>query len=166
VLGCLVCANYGARRDLHLLVGPVDGAADTSVAEPPAQGGSIMIVLGTDAPLSERQLRRLAARGVFGLGRAGSVATNASGEYVLAFSTAQRLPHRSEAPELELRLLRDDAHVMRELFEAAGEVVHEAVLNSLCSADATRGRDGHTVEAFPYELLEQAPGVRPASART
>jgi D-aminopeptidase len=166
VLGCLVCANYGARRDLHLLVGPMDGAADNSVAEPPAQGGSIMIVLGTDAPLSERQLRRLAARAAFGLGRAGSFATNASGEYVIAFSTAHRLPHRSDSPELELRLLRDDAGAMRELFEAAAEVVHEAVLNSLCSADATTGRDGHHVEAMPYELLARAPGVRTESALT
>jgi D-aminopeptidase len=163
VLGCLVCSNYGARRDLHLLVGPVEADASAPVEEPLAQGGSIMIVLGTDAPLSERQLRRLAARGVFGLGRAGSVATNASGEYVIAFSTAQRVPHRSDSAELELRLLRDDAQELRDLFEAAAEVVHEAVLGSLCSADATTGRDGHTVDAFPYELLEQAPGVvRPA----
>jgi D-aminopeptidase len=167
MLGCLVCANYGARRDLHLLVGPVDGgASDTSVAEPPAQGGSIMIVLATDAPLSERQLRRLAARATFGLGRAGSFATNASGEYVIAFSTAHRVPHRTDSAELELRLLRDDAQAVRELFEAAAEVVHEAVLNSLCSADSMTGRDGHHVEAMPYELLAQAPGVRPAVART
>ncbi|HEV2874530.1 MAG TPA: P1 family peptidase [Thermoleophilaceae bacterium] len=161
VLGCLVCSNYGARRDLHLLVGPADAGAD-GVVEPPAQGGSIMIVLGTDAPLSERQLGRLAARAVFGLGRAGSFASNASGEYVIAFSTAHRVPHRSDAAELELRLLRDDAPAARELFEAAGEVVHEAVLNSLCAADAMTGRDGHSVEALPYELLAQAPGVRPA----
>jgi D-aminopeptidase len=166
VLGCLVCANYGARRDLHLLVGPVDGgASDTPVAEPPAQGGSIMIVLATDAPLSERQLRRLAARAAFGLGRAGSFATNASGEYVIAFSTAHRVPHRTDSAELELRLLRDDAQAVRDLFEAAAEVVHEAVLNSLCVADAMAGRDGHHVEALPYELLAHAPGVRPAVAR-
>jgi D-aminopeptidase len=166
LLGCLVCANYGARRDLHLLAGPVDGgASDTPVAEPPAQGGSIMIVLATDAPLSERQLRRLAARATFGLGRAGSFATNASGEYVIAFSTAQRVPHRTDSAELELRLLRDDAQAVRDLFEAAAEVVHEAVLNSLCSAGAMTGRDGHHVEAMPYELLTHAPGVRPAVAR-
>jgi D-aminopeptidase len=161
VLGCLVCSNYGARRDLHLLGGPVDSGDADGVAEPPALGGSIMIVLGTDAPLSERQLGRLAARGVFGLGRAGSVATNASGEYVVAFSTAHRVPHRSDSDELELRVRRDDSPAVRDLFEAAAEVVHEAVLNSLCSADAATGRDGHSVEAFPYELLAQAPGVRP-----
>jgi D-aminopeptidase len=157
VLGCLVCANYGARRDLHLLVGPVE--TDGGPPEPPAQGGSIMIVLGTDAPLSERQLGRLAARAMFGLGRAGSFAANASGEYVIAFSTAQRIPHRSDSPRHDMDLLRDDAPALRDLFEAAGEVVHEAVLNSLCVAEPTTGRDGNSVEAFPHELLEQAPGV-------
>jgi D-aminopeptidase len=162
MLGCLVVANYGSRRDLHMLVGPV-GRAGAPAPEPPAQGGSIMIVLATDAPLGERQLRRLAARAAFGLGRAGSFATNASGEYALAFSTAQRIPHRSSEPEIQLRLLRDDSSALRSLFEAAGEVVHEAVLNSLCSASAMEGRDGNRVEAFPYELLEGAPGVRRAS---
>ena len=158
-LGCLVVANYGARRDLHMLVGPVAPPA-AAADEPPAQGGSIMIVLGTDAPLGERQLRRLAARAAMGLGRAGSFATNASGEYALAFSTAHRVPHRSDDPHLELRLLRDDSPALRELFEAAGEVVHEAVLGSLCSASAMDGRDGNRAEAFPYELLAAAPGLR------
>ena len=159
VLGCLVVANYGARRDLHMLVGPVEDAPAPR-SEPPAQGGSIMIVLATDAPLGERQLRRLAARGALGLGRAGSFAGNASGEYALAFSTAQRLAHRSESDHVELRLLRDDSPALRELFEAAGELVHEAVLNSLCSAEPMEGRDGNRVEALPYELLERAPGLR------
>jgi len=161
-LGCLVVTNYGARRDLHLLVGAAEaGSVSEAAAEPPAgQGGSIMIVLGTDAPLAERQLRRLGARGAFGLGRAGSFAANASGEYVIAFSTAQRIAHRAEEPLTTLRLLRDDSLAMRLLFEAAGEVVHEAVLGSLCSAEAMEGRDGHRAEAFPIELLEGAPLVR------
>jgi D-aminopeptidase len=128
--------------------------------EPPAQGGSIMIVLASDAPLSERQLRRLAKRGAFGLGRAGSFATNASGEYIVAFSTAHRLPHRDEDPYVKLRVLRDDSPAVRDLFEAVGELVHEAVLNSLCSASAMEGRDGNRVDAFRYELLEGAPWVR------
>jgi D-aminopeptidase len=159
LLGCLVNPNYGARRDLHLLVG--DRAADLpDAAEPPAQGGgSVMIVLATDAPLSERQLRRLAVRSAFGLGRAGSFAANGSGEYVIAFSTARRIAHRSDSAYLELRLLRDDSVEMRQLFEAAGEVVHEAVLNALCSAEAMEGRGGHRVEAFPHELLRAVPGL-------
>jgi D-aminopeptidase len=157
-LGCLVVSNYGARRDLHLLAGP---AADVGQgAEPPAQGGSIMIVLGTDAPMSERQLRRLAARGSFGLGRAGSFASNASGEYVIAFSTAHRVAHRVERDRDEFSFLRDDSVAMRNLFEAAGEVVHESVLNSLCAADAVEGRDGNRAEAFPFQLLGAVPLLR------
>jgi len=163
VLGCLVVSNYGARRDLHLLVGPEAEIPDGG-AEPPAQGGSIMIVMGTDAPLSERQLRRLAARGTFGLGRAGSFASNASGEYVVAFSTAHRIAHRVERARDELSFLRDDSAEMRDLFEAAGEVVHESVLNSLCAADAVEGRDGNRAEAFPYELLDAVPLLRRVSA--
>jgi D-aminopeptidase len=161
VLGCLVNPNYGARRDLHMLVGEAAAAAPGG-PEPPAQGGSIMIVLGTDAPLSARQLERLAARSALGLGRAGSFAANSSGEYSIAFSTANRIPHRADSGYHELRLLRDDSVEMRQLFEAAGELVHEAVLNALCSADATDGRDGNRVEAFRYELLEHAPGVSAA----
>jgi len=155
-LGCLVVSNYGARRDLHLLVG-VAGELPGGAPEPPAQGGSIMIVIGTDAPMSERQLRRLAARGTFGLGRAGSFASNASGEYVIAFSTAHTVSHRVERDRDEFSFLRDDSVAMRNLFEAAGEVVYESVLNSLCAADSLEGRDGNRAEAFPYELLDAAP---------
>src|SRR5215217_8563426 len=159
VLGCLVVSNYGARRDLHLLVGPGADLPETG-PEPPAQGGSIMIVLGTNAPLSERQLRRLAARGTFGLGRAGSFASNASGEYVIAFSSAHRVAHRLERDREEFSFLRDDSAAMRALFEAAGEIVHESVLNSLCAADAVEGRDGNRAEAFPHQLLDAVPFLR------
>jgi len=161
VLGCLVVSNYGSRRDLHLLLGHESKLELEALgAEAPAQGGSIMMVLGTDAPLSERQLSRLAARGTFGLGRAGSIAANASGEYVIAFSTAHRIAHRVERDRDELSFLRDDSEAMRELFEAAAEVVHESVLNSLCAADAMEGRDGNRAEAFPYELLDAMPFLR------
>ncbi len=163
--GCLVVSNYGARRDLHLLVGPeadlpAGGAPEPPGEEAPDQGGSIMIVLGTDAPLSERQLRRLALRGTFGLGRAGSFASNASGEYVIAFSTAHRVAHRVERDRDEFSFIRDDSAAVRNLFEAAGELVHESVLNSLCAAEALTGRDGNRAEEFPYDLLDAVPFLR------
>jgi D-aminopeptidase len=161
-LGCLVVSNYGARRDLHLLVGMDAAPPEQAGPEPPGQGGSIMIVLGTDAPLSERQLRRLALRGTFGLGRAGSFATNASGEYVIAFSTAHRVAHRVERDRDEFSFLRDDSLAVRNLFEAAGEVVQESVLNSLCVADAVEGRDGNRAEEFPHGLLDAVPFLRQA----
>jgi D-aminopeptidase len=85
--------------------------------------------------------------------------TGEGAEYVLAFSTARRLAHRSDDPYEDHRFLRDDSRAMRELFEAAVEVTAEAVWNSLCSADAVEGRDGNRAEALPYELLERAPGL-------
>ena len=159
-LGCLVVSNYGARRDLHLLVGADVAPPGEAGPEPPGAGGSIMIVLGTDAPLSERQLRRLALRGTFGLGRAGSFATNASGEYVIAFATAHRVAHRVERDRDEFSFLRDDSVALRNLFEAAGEVVQESVLGSLCAADAVEGRDGNRAEVFPHEFLDAVPFLR------
>jgi D-aminopeptidase len=157
-LGCLLVANFGGRRDLHLLLGQ-DASAEAQGTEAPGDGGSIMVVVGTDAPLSERQLRRLAARAGLGLGRAGSIAANASGEYALAFSTAQHLPHRSESSAHDFRFLRDDSPELRRLFEMAVEATHEAVLGSLCAAESMEGRDGHAVPAIPYELLRNAPGL-------
>jgi D-aminopeptidase len=159
VLGCLVVSNYGSRRDLHLLVGEAADVPDGG-PEPPALGGSIMIVLGTDAPISERQLRRLASRGAFGLGRAGSFGANASGEYVIAFSTAHRVAHRVERDRDEFTFLRDDSQTVRDLFEAAGDVVLESVLNSMCVAETMEGRDGHRAEGFPHGLLDAVPLLR------
>src|SRR4051794_8006213 len=157
-LGCLVITNYGGRRDAHLLLGP-DGPG-APAPEPPAQGGSAIVVLATDAALSERQLGRLAARGGLGLARAGSFAANASGEYVLAFSTAHRLAHRGERPFDDFRFLRDDSRAMRELLEAGGGGPAGAVWNSLCWAEAVEGRAGHRADALPYALLSGAPGLR------
>jgi D-aminopeptidase len=156
MLGCLVVANFGGRRDLHL----VTGSLETQDAPEPGDGGSIMAVLASDAPLSERQLRRVAIRGGLGLGRAGSFASNASGEYAIAFSTAHRLAHRKDASHDEFRLLRDDSVEVRQLFEAAVEVTAEAVLGSLCAAETMEGRDGNRAEALPHELLARAPALR------
>jgi L-aminopeptidase/D-esterase-like protein len=65
------------------------------------------------------------------------------------------VPHRVDRDRDEFNFLRDDSVALRNLFEAAGDVVQESVLNSLCSADAMEGRDGNRAEAFPYELLER-----------
>lgn len=163
VLGCLVVSNYGTRRDIHVLVGPGAAAGVGVAPEPPDDpGGSIMMLLGTDAPLSSRQLRRLAQRAAFGLGRAGSFASNASGEYAIAFSTAHRVAHRIDAETDRLEFLRDDSRGLRDLFEAAGDVVYESILGSLCSAEPMDGRDGHRAEAISYGLLDAVPLLRRA----
>ena len=155
-LGCLTVANFGGRRDRHLLLGRPPSGEPPPAAD---RGGSAIVLLATDAPMSERQLRRLAARGTLGLTRVGSFASNASGELAIAFSTANRSPHAADADREERMLLRDDSPVMRELFEMAPEAAHEAVLSSLCSAGPMEGRDGHSVEALSYDRLESVPGL-------
>jgi D-aminopeptidase len=99
--------------------------------------GSIIIVVATDAPLTHRNLRRLAERAVLGLGRTGSFASNGSGDYVIAFSTADSVRRASGAERLSLKELGNDA--MSPLFAAVVEATEEAILNSLFMATTVRG---------------------------
>ena len=112
--------------------------------------GSIMIVVATDAPVDARNLRRLAARAMLGLGRTGATGSNGSGDYVIAFSTAEqlRIPTQTKASLRHVELLTNEA--MSPLFLGAIEATEEAVYNSLFRATTTTGR-GHTVEALPIE---------------
>jgi len=112
--------------------------------------GSIMMVVATDAPVDARNLRRLAARAMLGLGRTGAAGSNGSGDYVIAFSTAQqlRLPSQAQASLRPVELLTNEA--MSPLFLAVIEATEEAVYNSLFRATTTTGR-GHTVEALPIQ---------------
>ena len=114
----------------------------------PQEWGSIMMVVATDAPLSDRNLERLAKRVVMGLARTGSFASNGSGDYVIAFSTANGV-RRTTTPAV-VRV--DDVHneQMSGLFEAAVEATEEAVYNSLLKAVTVTG-NGRTVEALPLE---------------
>lgn len=112
--------------------------------------GSVMIVVATDAPLDARNLKRLAARAWLGVARTGSSASNGSGDYAIAFSTAQQVRIRTEYKSLtrHLEVLTNDA--MSPLFEAAIEATEEAVYNSMFRATTTTAH-GHTVEALPIE---------------
>ncbi len=136
-LGALVQSNFGLPRDLVICGVPVGRYLTPPGAEPPAQApGSIMIVLATDAPLSSLQLWRLCARAGPGLARLGGILSHGSGDFVIAFSTAQRIPHHSLAPTLPQLALGNEAGVMNGLFRAVVEAVEEAVLNSLAVARA------------------------------
>ena len=113
--------------------------------------GSVIIVIATDAPVDARNLRRLAARAMMGLARTGSSASNGSGDYVIAFSTAKELriiagsPSERNAPRT-IKVLPNDA--MSPLFLAVIEATEEAIYNSLFSATTVTGR-GRTIEALP-----------------
>jgi D-aminopeptidase len=112
--------------------------------------GSCMIIIATDAPVDARNLRRLAARACLGMARTGSAASNGSGDYAIAFSTAPQLRiHTSEKPPTRhLELLTNDA--MSPLFLAVIEATEEAIYNSMFRATTMSG-NGHTIEALPID---------------
>ncbi|HWQ31367.1 MAG TPA: P1 family peptidase [Blastocatellia bacterium] len=109
--------------------------------------GSIIMVVATDAPLDHRNLKRLAERAMMGLARTGSPATNGSGDYVIAFSTANRI--RADERVRSVQVLGNEA--VSPLFLAAVEATEEAIYNSLLRATTVTGRDGHRAEALPLE---------------
>ena len=149
-IGCMVLSNFGRKEEFQASRYLVNEKGNVPNFPKPADG-SIMIVLATDAPLSNRQLTRLAKRCGVGLARTGSHFSNGSGDVVIAFSTAHKIQHSSEASVETRQQLRDDHPVMNELFQGAAEVTEEAILNSLSQAVTTTGRNGTTVHAYPFE---------------
>jgi D-aminopeptidase len=112
--------------------------------------GSVMIVVATDAPVDARNLKRMAARAMLGVGRTGASGSNGSGDYAIAFSTAQqvRISSEEKSSRRHVELLTNDA--MSPVFLAVIEATEEAVYNSLFRATTITGR-GHTIEALPIE---------------
>lgn len=123
--------------------------AQADAAEDKADG-SCMMVVATDAPLDSRNLKRLAARALLGLARTGSSASNGSGDYVIAFSTAQqvRIHTADNASTRHIEVMTNDS--MSPLFEAVIEATEEAIYNSMFKATTTTG-NGHTIEALPID---------------
>lgn len=155
-VGVLVQSNFGGI--LQVLGAPVgrelDQYAFRSASNSGADDGdgSIMIVVATDAPLSDRNLERLASRAMLGLSRTGSSASNGSGDYVLAFSTAAEVRRAWDAPRLTTTELANEE--MSALFQAVVEATEEAILNSLFMATTTTG-NGRTVEAIPLDRVRE-----------
>ncbi|WP_234568609.1 DmpA family aminopeptidase [Rhodohalobacter sp. 614A] len=116
--------------------------------------GSIMIIVATDAPITSRNLERLAKRAFLGVARVGGFASNGSGDYVIAFSTSEDVRiHQNGESTNSITELKNDA--MTPLFLAAVEATEEAILNSLFAAETITGWNGHTQEALPVdEVME------------
>ena len=155
-IGVLVNANHGRRTELVVGGVPVGKLYEPSVrmseALVPGQSeGSIIIVVATDAPLDGRQLARLAKRAALGLARTGSTARHGSGDFILAFSTANVIPHYPQEPTYTLTHLAD-TH-LNPLISATVEATEEAVVNALTMATTVTGRDGHRAEAIDLERL-------------
>ena len=152
VLGVLTLTNFGIRRRLMVDGVPV-GREITDLMPAENTEGSCIVVLATDAPLTARQCERLAKRCALGLAAVGSYASDGSGEIMLAFSTALRLP-RSNQDLLTIATVANDQ--LAELFEAAVDATAEAVVNSMCMAQTTVGRDGQVAHAVPLDRLVAA----------
>jgi D-aminopeptidase len=162
-VGVLVQSNFGG--DLHILGVPVGRSLGRNglrmTGESQGARGSIMIVVATDAPISDRNLRRLAGRATLGVGRTGSSMDNGSGDYVIAFSTHPGVRRRSREARRTVPELGNDA--MSGLFQGTVEATEEAIYNSLFKATTERA-NGNTVEALPVEevvaILKQRGAVR------
>src|SRR5438093_5277894 len=160
--GNLVIAGVPIYKTLappRLRSGADAGVPRANEDSPESRGdGSCMLVVATDAPLDARDLRRLAARAVFGLGRTGSSYSNGSGDFAIAFSTAGEMRSRFNETALRARtVLPPDA--ASPLFEAALEATEEAVYNSLFQATTVRSAIG-TAEAIPIERVRELLGRR------
>ena len=140
-VGALVMANFGRAGDLMIGGRHIDtrSAGDRLAVK---DDGSIIMLLATDVPLSERQLGRVARRTAVALGRTGSYCGNGSGDIAIAFTTANRVPHRGGAAIEAYRMVRDDR--IDPVFLAAVEAVEEAIISALYHARTLTGFQGRT----------------------
>ncbi|WNF24601.1 P1 family peptidase [Mesobacillus jeotgali] len=146
-IGCLVLSNFGKKEEFKTRNYGI-GSIHSGLSE--TADGSIIIILATDVPLSDRQLLRLAKRCGIGLGRTGSHFSHGSGDIVIAFSTANKSMHESGDTMQTSSTIRDDHPLMNDLFTASAEATEEAILNSLSQAYSTKGRKGRVIEAYPF----------------
>ena len=167
-IGVLVNANHGRRPELTVSGVPVGrlydegtslsgvlpgpGAQTGALVGPGSAEGSIIVVIATDAPLDARQLTRVAKRAALGLARTGSTARHGSGDFMLAFSTANVIPHYPKEAVFNMAHL-SDAHI-NPILSATVEATEEAILNALTAATTVVGRDGHRVEAISLQRLD------------
>ncbi|PWV99245.1 L-aminopeptidase/D-esterase-like protein [Hoeflea marina] len=151
-VGVFVQANFGTRRHLTVLgrnIGALPGLPEMQSGAPDRELSSIIAVVATDAPLLPHQLKRLARRVTFGVGRTGGLANHGSGDLFLAFSTANTGLGGAAAPRiLTARYVPDED--MDPLFEAVAQATEEAILNSMIANETMTGRDRNVVPALPH----------------
>lgn len=150
-VGVLVQTNFGGR--LSILGVPIpDPPREQAAVQQTVGDGSIMMIVATDAPLSDRNLGRLAKRAIAGLARTGSVMENGSGDFVVAFSTAENV-RRTPAPRsavTEVANLPND--LISPLFAATADATEEAIYNAMFRATTMTG-NGHTLNALPLDQV-------------
>lgn len=152
-VGVLVQSNFGGVLQVNGVPIGIELKKHkfSKIDEAYKDDGSCMIVVLTDAPLSAKNLKRLAARAMLGLGRTGGMAANGSGDYVIAASTAEdlRIAHNSDSMYETFKVLRNNDLDL--LFEAVIEATEEAIINSLFAAETLTGFENTKVEALPID---------------
>ena len=149
-VGVLVQTNFGG--DLNVLGIPIRNDYGLRPELSALQDGSIMVVVATDLPLSDRNLERLAKRAVLALGKVGSYMSNGSGDYVIAFSTAESVRRTVERRRWPSEFEQLPNEKMSMLFQAVVEATEEAVYNSLFMAETVKGHRG-TVRALDVDYV-------------
>ncbi|MDO8908014.1 MAG: P1 family peptidase, partial [Pseudohongiella sp.] len=154
-VGVLVQTNYGG--ELMIMGTPItaDALAVASARVPTATSpdGSVMIIIATNAPLSDRNLERLAARAFLGIGRTGSVMSNGSGDYALAFSTAESVRRTPDRREFVHSVEEWPNEYMTAFFQAAVEATEEAVYNALFKASDVNGINNGQYPSLPVPAV-------------
>ncbi len=162
-IGVLVQANYGRREHLTISGVPVGKEMkeellpqiqiDKAPSEKPNDSGSIIAIVGTDAPLLPYQLKRLAKRVTAGLARVGGYGSNSSGDIFLAFSNAQKFKTDETLPEKSFNVSVLEDRYITPLFKATAEATEEAIINAMINAKTMKGINNNAVYALPHERL-------------
>ena len=155
-IGVLVMSNFGRMVDLRIdgvPVGELLFPRYRDVTRRVDNYGSIIAVVGTNAPLLPHQITRLCKRAALGIGRCGSHAEHGSGEIVIGFSTANTIPRETRKVVYRMKVLLD--RVINPLYKATVEATEEAILNAMCAAETMTGHSGHTAPALPLDAVTE-----------
>ncbi len=156
VVGVLVQANHGDRHMFRVDGVPVGREIGPEVIplpwDEPPQGGSIIIIMATDAPLLPMQCKRLAQRATLGLARVGGIGHNGSGDIFLCFATGNHI-YADANGKRSLEMIPNEH--LNPFFEAVAEAVEESILNALTAAETMTGHKGHTAHALPLDQLQR-----------
>ena len=151
-VGVLVNANGGRRAQFRIDGVPV-GQEIAELKPERHRDGSFTIVVATDAPLVHRQLLQLTKRAAFGIVRTGTPSTYSSGDFVIAFSTANTIPRKTKNGTFPVRMLSNDR--MDLLYQAVIEATEEAIINAMTTAVTTVGKNSNTIHAIPLARLQE-----------
>ncbi|MHA2244369.1 MAG: DmpA family aminopeptidase [Candidatus Hodarchaeales archaeon] len=165
-VGTIVIPNFGRFKDFRFYGNEMASILEKQKYLPKGDdewvvklgGGSIIAIIATDLPLNSRQLNRLAHRGALGITRTGSILTHTSGDFVIAFSTQNKIIHDNKEPFLHKTLLNENSLLLSDIFRMTIDSVQEAIYNAMFAAETMVGRDNHTRIALDPNNLPRSPG--------